>query len=652
MAMLKFLKGNYSSLNNAAVAEGQILITKDTREIFVDVDASTRIKIGDFITVANMAALPAATSVPTSRLYYVEDGNILARSNGTDWVQVNKQKTAEEMKTFLGLGSMAYVSSVTEDHLDANLKNKIGSFATTEQLDTHANTAASTYETKTDAAAKLTAANGYTDTEVKKVQDALDELDAYVGDIPEGYTAETIVAYINKKAEETLASAQGGSSETAASVKAALDTYKTENNAAVKANTDAIDAIEADYLKAADKTELQDSIDEKATKTDLNGAVERIAALENANKEGGSVASAIAGAQSTADQAVLDAKAAQDDIDALELAVGTPAEGKTIVQMIADAQTAATYDDEEIRGLISDNAYAIAAEKERAEGVEESLQNQINTIMNNPDAEGAINSINEFTKYVSDHGTIAEGFRTDIDKNKEDIAANAKAIADQATADAAKYETKTDASAKLTEAKEHATGLNDAMAVRVKALEDSKDAYIAADEEVLSEANEYADGLNSAMNTRVEALEAIDHKHDNEAELKLIATGDKAKWDAAAEKAHTHSFVESELNLIKSGDVAKWNAAESNAKDHADDLNTAMNTRVEAIETASATHALKTDVEAVQTALNEYKESNDDAIDLKANAADVYVKTETYTQDEVDDAIAAAVAAATEWGSF
>ena len=93
----------------------------------------------------------------------------------------------------------------------------------------------------------------------------------------------------------------------------------------------------------------------------------------------------------------------------------TKAEADGKFALIADA-----YDDEEVRGLISDNADAIAAEKERAEGVEESLQTQINTIMNNPDAEGAINSINEFTQYVKDHGTIAEGMRTDINKNKED----------------------------------------------------------------------------------------------------------------------------------------------------------------------------------------------------------------------------------------
>lgn len=76
---------------------------------------------------------------------------------------------------------------------------------------------------------------------------------------------------------------------------------------------------------------------------------------------------------------------------------------------------------ESINDGIKANADAIAAEKERSEGIEESLQNQINTIMNNPDAEGAINSINEFTQYVKDHGTIADGFRSDIDDLKSAV---------------------------------------------------------------------------------------------------------------------------------------------------------------------------------------------------------------------------------------
>lgn len=59
----------------------------------------------------------------------------------------------------------------------------------------------------------------------------------------------------------------------------------------------------------------------------------------------------------------------------------------------------------------------ITAETTRAKEAEESLQGQINTIVDNPDAEGVINSIKEFTKYIEDHGSIADGFKTDIEQN-------------------------------------------------------------------------------------------------------------------------------------------------------------------------------------------------------------------------------------------
>lgn len=73
---------------------------------------------------------------------------------------------------------------------------------------------------------------------------AINEVHDYVGDIPSEYTDVTnVIAYINKKAEETLNSATGGSSESAASVLAALNSYKAENDPKVTANTNAIAAI-------------------------------------------------------------------------------------------------------------------------------------------------------------------------------------------------------------------------------------------------------------------------------------------------------------------------------------------------------------------------------------------------------------------------
>ena len=107
---------------------------------------------------------------------------------------------------------------------------------------------------------------------------------------------------------------------------AALNTYKNTNDAAVKANADAIVAI--------------------------NNADTGILAQAKAYADGKDAA--ITAAKNAAD-------AAQADVDALEAKVGTVPTDKTVVQMISEAQTAATYNDTEVRGLISDNADAIGA---------------------------------------------------------------------------------------------------------------------------------------------------------------------------------------------------------------------------------------------------------------------------------------------------
>lgn len=171
----------------------------------------------------------------------------------------------------------------------------------------------------------------------------VDALETYVGTIPETAEATNIVAYVQEKTAGI-----------------ATDAALGELTGRVAAAEGAIDAIEADYLKAADKTELQGQIDT------LDGLV---------------------GDTSVADQI------------AAEAAIARAAEKAN-----ADAIDAIEAD------------YLTSTDKTE-------LQTQINTIMNNPDTEGVINSINEFTQYIAEHGEVAEGFRTDIDANAEAIEA-------------------------------------------------------------------------------------------------------------------------------------------------------------------------------------------------------------------------------------
>ena len=113
-----------------------------------------------------------------------------------------------------------------------------------------------------------------------KAQEEIDALEAYVGTIPtdEQYADITnIVAFIQKRAEEVLAAAQGGSSETAASVKAALEAYIALNDPKVTKNTEDIATIMGDYLKKTDKDELADNIASNASEIERIDAALKLA---------------------------------------------------------------------------------------------------------------------------------------------------------------------------------------------------------------------------------------------------------------------------------------------------------------------------------------------------------------------------------------
>lgn len=329
----------------------------------------------------------------------------------------------------------------------------------------------------------------------------------------------------------------------------------------VKAAEDAIDAIEADYLKAADKEELSDAIAAEA---------ETARAAEKAN------ADAI---KAIAD----DYLKGEDKYDDTALAARVKAiEDDYLVE-------ADKYDDTELAGRVSaieadylkaehianmaTNAEveaAVKAEADRAKEAEESLQGQINLIMNNPDTENVINSINEFTKYIEDHGEIAEGFRTDID-------ANAQAVADEA--------------ARAEEAEGALSGRLDVL----EAID--HEAYIAADTALKSELNgEIAKKADSddvtALELRVAANEAA-----------LAADGTVAQAIAAAEG---RAATDAQTKADAAKDAAIADAASKYATTGAlSDLESAVDGRLEALEAHDhTTYATKTELNEVSVVAN------------------------------------------------
>lgn len=261
------------------------------------------------------------------------------------------------------------------------------------------------------------------------------------------------------------------------------------------------------------------------------------------------------------------ADAAQADVDALAVKVGTVTEGKTVVQMIAEAQTAATYDDTEVRGLISDNAEAIQAHKDAIDAkvttlVSDDANKSVRTISAEEvakivaNADESFDTLKEIADWISSHQTDATAMNSAITK-LQGILAGIGGNGEKATVVA--YIT--DAIAALNIGDYAKAADLTALAARVTALE--------------GKSHEHANKalLDTYTQTEANLADAVakKHEHANKEELDKIAVGDKAKWDSAAGKAHEHAN-KTVLNGISAEKVAAWDAAESNAKAYADGL--------------------------------------------------------------------------------
>ena len=439
-------------------------------------------------------------------------------------------------------------------------------------------------QNKTDIAAINNAESGilaqakkYADDEDAKVEQAVADLETYVGTIPATATAKDIVGYVQEKTSGI-----------------ATDTALEELTGRVKTAEDAIDAIEADYLKAADKTELEGKIT----------AVETAVATEKSRAEG--IEAGLESRLATVEGDYLkaaDKKELQDNIDTLSGVVETLSDGidPDKVDGVKDLIAYVEEHGPEVTGMkedISDNAEAI-----------EGVAGRMDT------AEGKISALETASALHAEKTYVDEAIET-LEGADTGLSNRISAIEDKFK------EGEGSVSDMIADAKQEAidTAAGDATSKANAAEKNAKD---------------YADGLDEAMNTRVEALEAIDHDHSNKAELDLIASGDKAKWDEAYAKRHEHANS-AELDKIASGDVAKWNAAEQNAKDYADGLDEAMTTKVDGIDgrvkTLEDTIVDKAEKSALEAAIERIAQNE---TDIAANLSAINSFT-PITSDEVN----------------
>ena len=526
--MIKFLRGNVASLPQTATA-GAVYFTKD-EGLYLGLADGTYHRYGDFIEVANVDALPA-TGAHVKAMYYCTAENILAKWDGAKWVQINKQQTLAE------LGGVA--KSVYEAKM-----------ALLEKADT-------------DNATAIAGVDGRLQTVEEKLKsvattDGLSELTKTV----EGHTA--LIDTIN------------GDENTAGSMLKIAKDAAAAKDAAIKEAKDAADNAQGDVdtltqTHATDKKALEDAIDLKAnaadvyTISDIDGKVDTINEAIAAK-----AAAADVYTKDDVDGFVADLEAEDERLAGL---IGDVAEDKTVVEMIADAQAAATYNDEEVRGLIDTNAEAIAQEKTDREGAVSGLKT---------DLEGKIATKVEQSIY------------------DEKVAA-------------------------LEDKDEELAGLINGNAADISELSGEIDALVGTDtgKSVRTIANEELAAQLIAEN----AAEALDSLHEIAAWIQNHP-GDAATMNAAIEALqakvdtgdqNVSAYVTAAINALKIGDYATVVA-----------LGEAVE-RIVVLETASATHATKTELQGVSDALDQYKTAHND--DYDNDAIDAKVKG---VQDQID----------------
>ena len=445
MAKVAFKKGLLANLP-AAISEGTFYITTDERAMYLDINGTTRVRIGDFQEFATLTALQANTNPSTTALYYVTELNCLAKWDGTKYVQIN-----------LDTGATSVEETGTGNALDGV-----------------------TYDPATR---KLTFTKTTTFTTASDVDS---QIVAKVGELKIGEeTFATVKAYVDKK------------------------TAGIATDAALEALTGRVTTAEGELNK-------------------LNGD----------KNTAGSVAKAIADLQGDTESTVADVDARVCTIEdnyvdqyaidkSISDAVGTNPEKKTVVELIAAAKDAATYDDTVLAGKVDTLIGTDTGKSARTIANEELAKQLI------PDsAKESLDTLAEIAAWIQAHPDDASAMNQAI----EDLETLVGTLPEDTTATTV-----------VGYIKEYADGAIAALKI-----------------------GDYAKAADlTALASRVTALETDSHTHANKAELDKIADGDKAKWDAAEAKAHEHDNA-TVLDGITAEKVTAWDAAEQNAKDYTD----------------------------------------------------------------------------------
>lgn len=596
--MVKFKRGTLAKLGNVGKVAGQILVCTDERAMYLDLSSTERIRIGDFQEYANWAAIQAipTTNLSTTALYYATAENILAKYTGSGWNQINAQN---DLAALGGVSQSVYDAKIKdlEDADQANADNISG-----------------------------------VDERLKAAEEILKDVatGSGVAELTERVTAvEGDIAEINDETTGILAQAKtyaDGKDEAITAADTAADNAQTyaEGVASDLAEHEADSVV---HITAAER----EAWDGKTTMAEVE-------------KKGYLVAADIAG---KADASTVYTK---DDIDgkvdtingAIAAKVDQTAYNTKIGELVAE--------DERLAGLINSNATAIADEAtargNAISGLKTELESKINAKVAQSDYDAKVAALEgEDAKLAGLISAMDEAYKAADNGLSERIA----------------------------DLESDITGLSGAMHFKgvVDALPETTDGYndgdtiIVGNKEYVVNGEAFVElGDVSAEVQRISDLESVVGNADSGL-VKAVADNASAitaeKNRAEAKEAELVKADEDNLKAAK--DYADAEIAKLSIGDYAKQADleaatgriTTAEGKITALETASATHALKTEVEAVSTALTTYTEAHaddytnadiDDAIKVVADDLAAYEEAHAsdYTNTAIDSAISTAIA--------
>lgn len=302
----------------------------------------------------------------------------------------------------------------------------------------------------------------------------------------------------------------------------------------------ASDTKDSDTVKGAKK--YADSLN-TAMDTRMDAAETSITTLTGADTVEGSVAKALKDAKAYADgkdSAIAAAKKAGDDaqadVDALEAKVGTVPADKTVVEMIADAQDAATYDDTALAGRVTtvEGKVSTLIGSDASKSARTIASEEVAKIVAGADA--SYDTLKEIADWISSHKTDATAMNSAI-TTLEGIVDGIGGEGEKATVVA--YVTDAIAALKIGDYAK-AADLT-ALAGRVTTLE--------------GKAHEHTNKalLDTYTQTEANLADAVakKHEHTNKTVLDGITSEKVTAWDKVSEKANDADLAA----IAKTGNV-------------------------------------------------------------------------------------------------